>query len=164
MDWLMHIFGGSRMEELDYPKLLGQLLHVEGPKLARYFNRDGNLIIAEKPYLESIGLNACKPVTVLEADLHRVAREIEDLLPAVAALDPVRQRVVVHMAFNMGVTGLLAMIRFVAAVGFHFWETAAQEMLISQWAKEGKRRATALVEMMRTGEDDQISVPQPRTA
>ena len=48
------------------------------------------------------------------------------------------------------------MIRFVAAVGFHFWETAAQEMLISQWAKEGKRRAAALVEMMRTGHDDQI--------
>jgi hypothetical protein len=37
-------------------------------------------------------------------------------------------------------------------------------MLISQWAKEGKRRATALVEMMRTGEDDQISVPRPQTA
>ena len=62
-----------------------------------------------------------------------------------------RQRVVVHMAFDLGVTGLLTMIWFVAAVGFHFWETAAQEMLISQWAKEGKRRATALVQMMRTG-------------
>jgi lysozyme len=152
------------MEDLDYQKLLSQLLQIEGPKLARYFNADGNLIVAEMPYVESVGLNARKPVTVLEADLRRVAREIEELLPAVAALDPVRQRVVVHMAFDMGVTGLLAMIRFVAAVGFHFWETAAQEMLISQWAKEGKRRAAALVEMMRTGHDDQIGGAQPRTA
>jgi len=64
----------------------------------------------------------------------------------------------------MGVTGLLAMIRFVAAVAFHFWETAAQEILISQWAKEGKRRAATLIEMMRTGHDDQIRVAQPRTA
>lgn len=156
------------MEDLDYTKLLGQLIHIEGPKLARYFNADGNLIRAEKSYLESAGLNACKPVTALEADLRRVAREIEDLLPAVALLDPVRRRVVVHMAFDMGVTGLLAMIRFVAAVAFHFWETAAQEMLISQWAKEGKRRAAALVEMMRTGHDDQIGAQigaaQPGTA
>jgi lysozyme len=152
------------MEDLDYPKLMGQLLHVEGPTLARYFDADGNLIVAKKPYLESIGLNTRKGVTVLEADLRRLVREIEDRLPAVALLDPVRQRVVVHMAFNMGVTGLLAMIRFVAAVAFDFWETAAQEMLISQWAKEGKRRAAALVEMMRTGRDDQIDAAQPRTA
>ena len=156
------------MEDLDYRKLMGQLLHVEGPTLARYFDADGDLIVAEKPYLESVGLNTCKPVTVLEAELRRVVREIEDRLPAVALLDPVRQRVVVHMAFNMGVTGLLAMIRFVAAVAFDFWETAAQEMLISQWAKEGKRRAAALVEMMRTGHDDQIGAQigaaQPRTA
>jgi lysozyme len=152
------------MEDLDYPKLMGQLLHVEGPTLARYLNADGNLIVAEKPYLESAGLNTRTRVTVLEADLRRVVREIEDRLPAVALLDPVRQRVVVHMAFNMGVTGLLAMIRFVAAVAFDFWETAAQEMLISQWAKGGKRRAAALVEMMRTGHDDQIGAAQPRTA
>jgi lysozyme len=152
------------MDDLDYQKLLGQVLHVEGPKLARYFNADGNLIVAKEPYLHSIGLNAYEPVTVLEADLRRVAREIEDLLPAVAALDPVRERVVVHMAFDMGVTGLLAMIRFVAAVGFHFWETAAQEILISQWAKGGKQRAAALVEMMRTGHDDQIGRAHPRTA
>jgi lysozyme len=152
------------MEDLDYPKLMGQLLHVEGPALARYFNADGNLIVAEKPYLESLGLNTRKAVTVLEADLRRVVREIEDRLPAVLLLDPVRQRVVAHMAFNMGVTGLLAMIRFVAAVAFDFWETAAQEMLLSQWAKEGKRRAAALVEMMRTGHDDPIDAAQPRTA
>jgi len=151
------------MEDLDYTKLVGQLIHIEGPKLARYFNAAGNLIVAEKPYLESEGQNASKPVTVLEADLRRVVREIEDRLPAAALLDPVRQRVVVHMAFSMGVTGLLAMIRFVAAVAFHFWETAAQEILISQWAKEGKRRAAALIEMMRTGHDDQIGVAQPRT-
>jgi lysozyme len=152
------------MEDLDFQKLLGQLLRVEGPKLAYYRNADGNLIVAEKSYLESVGMNARKPVTVLEADLRRVARELEDLLPAVGVLDPVRQRVVVHMAFNMGVTGLLAMIRFVAAVAFHFWDTAAQEMLISQWAKEEKRRAATLVEMMLTGQDSQIGASQPRTA
>ena len=160
----MFLGWGLHMEDLNYPKLLSQLLHVEGPKLARYFNADGNLIVAEELYLKSVGLSPGKPVTVLEADLRQVTREIEDQLPAVALLDPVRQRVVVHMAFNMGVTRLRAMIRFVAAVAFHFWETAAQEMLISQWAKEGKRRTAALVEMMRTGHDDQIGTAEPRTA
>ena len=152
------------MEDLDYQKLLSQLLQIEGPKLSRYFDANGNLIVAEKPHVESVGLNADEPVTVLEADVRRVARDIEDRLPAVAALDPVRERVVVHMAFDMGVTGLLAMIRFVEAVGFGFLGAAAQEILISQWAKEGKRRAAALVEMMRTGHDNQIGGAHPRTA
>jgi hypothetical protein len=55
------------MEDLDYQKLLSQLLQVEGPKLARYVDANGNLIVAEKPHVESVGLNAGKPVTVLEA-------------------------------------------------------------------------------------------------
>ena len=49
------------MEDLDYTKLVGQLIHIEGPKLARYFNADGNLIVAEKPYLESEGRMRISP-------------------------------------------------------------------------------------------------------
>ena len=66
-----------------------------------------------------------------------------------------RQFVTEHdMAFSMGVKGLLAMQRFVAAVEFHFWRTAAEEMLISQWANRNKGRATGMAVMMLTGRSD----------
>jgi hypothetical protein len=55
-------------------------------------------------------------MTVLEADVRAVARELEELWPAIGRLDDVRYRVLVHMAFNMGVRGVLATNRFVRAV------------------------------------------------
>ena len=90
----------------------------------------------------------------------RVVQELEELWPAVTKLDAVRQHVLIHMAFNMGVKGLLAMQRFVAAVEFHFWRTAAEELLISQWAKRDKGLATRMAVMMLTGRSDQLVLSQ----
>lgn len=84
----------------------------------------------------------------------RIVPELEELWPVVKKLDAVRQHVLIDMAFSMGVKGLLAMQRFVAAVEFHFWRTAAEEMLISQWANRDKGRATGMAVMMLTGRSD----------
>src|SRR4029453_307637 len=92
----------------------------------------------------------------------RLARQLKELWPAVGRLDTVRQRVVLDMRRNVGVKGLLAMRRFVAAVEFHFWETAAEEILFSQWLKQDGRRTAMLAEMMRTGHD--MPESQPKTA
>ena len=43
------------------------------------------------------------------------------------------------------------MLRFVSAVECRLWDTAADEMLISQWAKQEPRRANVLAAMIRTG-------------
>ena len=53
------------------------------------------------------------------------------------------------------------MTRLVSAVESRLWETAADEMLISQWAKQEPRRANVLAAMMRTGRDDVLTVIQP---
>ena len=89
---------------------------------------------------------------LLESRLRRVASDLEDILPDVGRLDAVRQRVLIHMAFNMGVERLRA--RFISAVQSGFWEAAAHEMMISDWGKHDKRRASVLAEMMRTGRDE----------
>jgi lysozyme len=92
-------------------------------------------------------------MAVLEMDVRDVGRELAEQWPNVRKLDAVRKRVLIHMAFNMGVKPLLAMLRFMSAVEFHFWNTAADDMLISQWAKQAAGRTTVLAEMMRTGQD-----------
>ena len=81
----------------------------------------------------------------------RIVPELEELWPVVKKLDAVRQHVLIDMAFSMGVKGLLAMQRFVAAVEFR---TAAEEMLISRWANRDKGRATGMAVMMLTGRSD----------
>jgi hypothetical protein len=151
------------MRYRDYDKLLDQVIRIEGPRLAPCRDATGNLIVAPQHYVEALGVSGGR-MTVLEADVRAVARELEERWPVVGRLDDVRHRVLVHMAFNMGVRGLLAMNRFVAAVELGVWATAAEEMLISQWAKQDPGRATVLAAMMRTGRDDALTVSQERSA
>jgi lysozyme len=92
-----------------------------------------------------------------------VALDLEDILPVVGRLDAVRQRVLIHMAFNMGVERLRTRLRFISAVQFRFWEAAALEMMFSDWAKPEQRRADVLAEMMRTGRDEPENVSECRS-
>jgi lysozyme len=147
------------MDAVDYRTLLDQLLRIEGVRLAPYRDAAGNLIVAPDDYLERMGVRGTG-MAVLEVDVRAVARELEELWPNVRKLDAARQRVLIHLAFNMGVRGLLTMMRFVSSVEFHFWETAADDMLISRWAKQEPRRASVLAAMMRMGRDDVSSVIQ----
>ena len=150
------------MDDTDYEKLLNQLIRLEGSKLAPYADVEGRLVVADARYAESAGVSG-RTVAVLEADVRRVAGELHDQWPGFGALDAVRQRVVIHMAFSMRVTGLLAMDRLVAALEMRLWEKAAEEILISHWAKRDKRRALVLAEMLHTGRDEMTS-PKPRRA
>ena len=141
------------MDDLDCEKLLAQLMRLEGRWLAPYYDEAGNLIVVADDRREQASTDQ-KSMTVLESDVRRVALHLEDILPVVGRLDAVRQRVLIHMAFNMGVEQLRA--RFISAVQSGFWEAAAQEMIISDWGKHDERRASVLAEMMRTGRDDLV--------
>jgi lysozyme len=94
--------------------------------------------------------------------VRRIAEQLEVRWPSFTGLDPVRQRVLIHIAFDLSVAGLLMLRRFLVAVECGFWETAAEEMLISQWGKHDRRQAAILAEMMRVGRD--LTASQPRTA
>ena len=145
------------MDDLDCEKLLAQLMHLEGRWLAPYYDGAGNLIVVANDRGERASTDR-KSMTVLESDVRRVALHLEDIFPVVGRLDAVRQRVLIHMAFNVGVTQLLTLTRFISAVQFRNWEAAAEEMLFSNWAKHEQRRANVLAQMMRTGRDNLGSV------
>jgi lysozyme len=150
------------MDDLDFEKLLAQLIRLEGRWLAPYYDGAGNLIVVAA-HREEQALTDPESMTVLESDVRRVALHLEDKLPVVGRLDAVRQRVLFHMAFNMGVEQLLTLPRFISAVQFRNWEAAAEEMLISDWAKHEQRRANVLAQLMRTGRDDLGSVSERRS-
>ena len=151
------------MDDLDCEKLLAQLMRLEGRWLAPYYDGAGNLIVVANDRGEQASTDR-ESMTVLESDVRRVALHLEDILPVVGRLDAVRQRVLIHMAFNIGVKQLLTLPRFISAVQFRNWEAAAEEMLISDWAKHEQRRASVLAQMMRTGRDELGSVSKRRNA
>jgi len=139
------------MDDLDYCHLLAQLTRYEGFRLRHYQDTAGKLTAAKQTPIRAVRADAV--ATTLERDLRRIATQLEDQWPTFRKLDPVRQRVLLHIAFNIGVARLLAQRGLVRAVDVCSWNAAADEMFMSEWATQDQGRAVVLAEMMRTGRD-----------
>ena len=117
------------MDDLDYHHLLAQLKRYEGFRLRHYEDAAGKLSTARGRKLQAV-VSRPNDMTALEGDLRRIASHLESRLPVFGTLDPVRQRVLLHVAFNVGVGRLLKMRRFITAVGERHWAVAAEVGLI----------------------------------
>ncbi|XDZ50189.1 glycoside hydrolase family protein [Neisseriaceae bacterium CLB008] len=89
---------------------------------------------------------------LLNNDIERFSKLLDINIPWWRTLDDVRQRVLLNMAFNLGVNGLLSFKNTLAYVKSGDYTKAASNMLLSKWATQVKGRATRLSEMMRTGQ------------
>jgi GH24 family phage-related lysozyme (muramidase) len=86
---------------------------------------------------------------LLDRGIAQAEADLDALLPGWReALDPVRQRVLLNMVFNLGRTRLGGFQRMWAAVRARDWPTAAAEMMDSQWARQVGVRAVRLERMM----------------
>lgn len=66
-------------------------------------------------------------------------------------LDDVRQCVLINMAFNMGITGLLQFKNTLAMIKAGDYDGASKGMLKSKWALQVKGRANELATQMKNG-------------
>jgi lysozyme len=89
---------------------------------------------------------------LLDRDIEQHSRELFDALPWVKELDQVRIAVLVNMAFNLGIKGLLGFANTLSSIKARDFSGAAAKMLQSKWASQVGIRATRLAEQMRTGE------------
>lgn len=124
-------------------------------------NLEGRGISKEElDWMDIPSMDAVYEHGITEADAMYLAKNdvaiVEDELcrahECVAALDAVRQLVVMDMAFNMGVPRLCKFKKMWAAIHEGDFATASVEMLDSRWAKQVKGRATKLSEAMKSGE------------
>ena len=140
------------------PLLVSDLMRDEGLRLAAYpdpssggdpwtigYGHTGADVTARTVWTGSEAAD-----TLIE-DIAIAQSELDEKLPWWRTLDDVRQDVMVEMAFNLGVEGLLGFQRTLAAVQVGRWATASADMLLSAWAGEVGPRATRLAAMMRTG-------------
>lgn len=88
---------------------------------------------------------------LLEHDIQEHKKDMLAALPWANDLDEVRQAVLVDMAFNLGVNGLLGFKNTLESVRTGQYTKAAGQMLQSKWAKQVGSRATRLAMMMETG-------------
>ena len=87
-----------------------------------------------------------------ENDIKIVEKEVCEKHPCVIELDEVRQRIIIDMAFNMGVPRLGKFKKMWKAIDNKDFPSAKIEMLDSRWAKQVGNRAVRLSNAMETGE------------
>lgn len=142
---------------LDKTALREQLKEHEGTgpvKNGRFYPyRDsvGKLTIGYGRNLDDRGLSLQEVELLLDNDIEEHMQELFEKVPWIKRLDGVRQSVLVDMAFNLGVAGLLAFKRTLTSVQNGDYTLAGMQMLASKWARQVKRRALTLSKMMRTG-------------
>lgn len=120
-------------------------------------NLDDNPLTAdEREYVGHDG--GTEPITreqalfLLSSDIRRIGQELDRVMPWWRNLDEIRKRVLLNMAFNLGVQRLLKFTETLRWVKQEHYSAAACCILQSVWANQVGKRADRLAEMMRTGE------------
>lgn len=138
------------MRATDRHALWQQLIRHEGLRLTVYEDSRGVPTIGVGRNLRDKGITDTEAMLLLEHDVNECLSDCE-MFPWFAGLDPIRQRVIVDMRFNLGPAGLRKFRNTLAAVERGDYQAASVGMLKSLWAKQVKGRAVRLAEMMRTG-------------
>lgn len=156
----------------DYVRLRAQLALHEGFRAEEYTDSVGKRTIGYGYNVTDRGTAAIEKVTgrpydgtitpteatiLLERDIVATEAEARGAFPWLKELTPVRQRVVLDMAFNMGVPVLKTFRQTLLALRDREYVLAARRMLQSKWARQTKGRAVRLARMMETGADAPVS-------
>lgn len=148
-------------------ELIKELKRDEGQRLIAYRDHLGYLTIGvghlidpakgANPAPFGVDLRTGTAITsaqsemLLYQDIKEKEAELDRRLPWWRSLSPMRQRVIMNMAFQLGVSGLLAFKKTLAMVSVGHYQSAAQEMLNSAWHKQTPARAERLAAMMVMG-------------
>lgn len=98
------------------------------------------------------GISVVESAYLLANDIASKSEDLYRRLPWVTSLDAARQGVLISMAFQMGVDGLLGFKNTLVLVRIADYNGAAKGMLNSLWAKQTPERAFRMAEQMRLGE------------
>jgi len=128
-----------------------QLIRDEGVVLKPYFDSVGKLTIGVGRNLDDVGISRHEAEYLLDQDILRASEALLAHLPWINDIDSVRRAVLINMAFNMGIGGLLQFKKTLTAIKLSDWHGAARHMLDSKWAAQVGPRATRLAKQMRTG-------------
>ena len=160
------------MLKYDREDLIKQLAHHEGVVLKVYKDSLGidtigigrnlahrGIEVAELAYMQKSmsdifenGITEEDAYFLANRDIEIVEIELLSSRAVVRELDAIRQRVLVDMAFNMGIPRLNKFSRMWGAIDKQDYESAAGEMQDSRWATQVKSRADTLAYAMEYGE------------
>lgn len=132
-------------------KLVSQLKRHEGYRNRPYEDTTGNLTIGYGRNLDSHGIHKDEAELMLQNDIVKAIERLERY-PWWEELGEARQRALADMIFNLGSAGFAGFKRMIAAISRCDYDTAADEMLDSQWARQVGRRSEYIANLMKQGD------------
>ena len=131
-------------------RIAAMLMHHEGLRLKPYTDTTGHLSIGYGRNLTDVGISVDEARCLLRHDIATATGDLFAAFPWAERLDPVRQAVLVSMAFNLGLPTLKTFRTTLEAFRVGHWAAAADGMLDSLWARQVGQRAKDLAAMVRT--------------
>lgn len=128
---------------------LKQLASDEGFSGVPYKCTAGRVTIGYGFNLEAWPLTPEECLPILKSRADRVKADIANRLGCFYRIPEAAQDVLVNMAYQMGVSGLLGFRRFLRALEAGKYEDAYHEGLQSAWAQQTPARARRLMDIIR---------------
>lgn len=124
----------------------------EGFRDCVYTDTTGHLTIGYGHNLEARPISQNAGSLILDDDMLWFLQKLDHHLDFFRDLDDARKSVLVDMAYNLGLNGLLQFDKMLNALREKDYSKAADEMLNSKWAIEVGERAEDNAYIIRTGE------------
>jgi len=97
------------------------------------------------------GISREEALLLLRNDVKRIRQSFDEGIPWWTDLNRARQAVLIGMAYQMGVPGLMAFRNTLAALHNEDYAAAARGMRASKWARQTPGRAERMAKQMETG-------------
>jgi lysozyme len=139
---------------MDTEKLRQELLRDEGFIPHAYKDSEGYLTIGIGRLIDKRingGISKSEAMILLNNDLQISIMELETNFDWFTDLNDTRQRAIVNMCFNLGLTKLMKFKNMLSAIERQDFDEAADEALDSKWAIQVGARAERIAEMIRYG-------------
>lgn len=98
------------------------------------------------------GITKEEALYLLRNEIKTKTTELEHAIPWLSGLDAIRRTVLIAMAFQMGVQGVLGFKNTLAAIQAGDFEKAARGIRGSKWAQQTPGRAERMARAIETGE------------
>lgn len=136
---------------MEKEKIVEQIKRHEGFSGTPYKCPAGKTTIGYGRNLDAKPLSEEEAHFMLINDLNEVVYRVREKVVFYDDLDEARKGVLINMAFNLGVAGLMKFKKMLMSLHCKDYKRASEEMLDSKWAKQVGKRAIDLSEQMKTG-------------
>lgn len=131
--------------------LQASLQEHEGFRSKAYLDSLGNLTIGYGQLVSELVVSKELAAQWLIAATEEKIKQLKTYECFNAVTDPVRRDVLIEMAYNLGVAGLMGFKNMWKSIKEKDWTSASKHMKDSRWATQVKSRADTLARRMETG-------------